>query len=60
MKTEFYSISMGSGYGVFFLDTSSKERVKQEIENLPEGWHINIWLIGADEVPIRQCRTEEF
>ena len=56
----YYSMSIGTGAGVFFLETSSKERVKHEIDNLPDGWMVNIWLFNCDDTPIKKCNIDEF
>lgn len=56
----YYSMSIGTGAGVFFVETPSKERVKHEIDNLPDGWTINIWLFNSNDTPVRKCSVSEF
>ena len=60
MENTYFSMSIGTGCGVFFIDTPDVERVKHEIDNLPEGWTANIWLINGDGTPIRKCDPAEF
>ena len=53
-------MSIGTGAGVFFIETPNAERVKHEIDNLPDGWAVNIWLFNDDDTPIRKCSASEF
>lgn len=60
MKTKYYSMSIGTGSSVFFIDTPDANRVSHEVQSLPDGWTVNIWLINADGTPIRKCDPKEF
>ena len=60
MKTKYYSMSIGTGTSVFFVDTPDPNRVSHEVQSLPDGWTANIWLINADGTPIRKCDPKEF
>lgn len=56
----YYSISIGTGAGVIFLETTMQSRVKHEVNSLPKGWTINIWEFDENNNPVRKCQPEEF
>ena len=60
MKTKYYSMSIGTGTSVFFVETPDPNRVSHEVQSLPDGWTVNIWVINADGTPIRKCDPKEF
>ena len=53
-----YEIRIGTGTGVFYM-RGDKQRVQFEIENLPEGWRINVFDMTDKENP-RLCDLKEF
>ena len=56
----YYSMSIGTGVGVIFFETTLRARVRHEIETLPEKWTINIWEFDDNNKPVRRCEPEEF
>ena len=59
-NSEYYSMSIGMGCGVLFIETTLKSRVKFELDTMPKEWRANIWLIGCDDITIRKCSLDEF
>ena len=56
----YYSVSIGTGAGVIFFETTMKARVKHEVEHLPRDWTIIILEYDDDNKPIRKYEPEEF
>lgn len=56
----YYSVTIGTGAGVIFFETTMKARVKHEVMHLPKGWTINIWEFDENNSPVRRCDPEEF
>ena len=54
-----YQVTVSGGIGVFCLNGITADRVKQELQTLPDGWTIHIWDMTDREHTIK-CTVADF